>query len=191
MTRIWSALALLGLLAACEPLDPMRRRQQKVLPYQPSPLYADGISMRPPPEGTVPVEAVLDRQVATGESRGKPLSRSPLPVTPEVLETGRKRFEIICATCHGLVADGQSMVTRNLSLRQPPSLITEPYLSRSDGYFFQVITKGFGLMPSYAAQLPDDERWAVVSYLRALQLSQHQRIERLPPEIRARLQEAP
>ena len=107
-----------------------------------------------------------------------------------MLQTGRKRFEIICATCHGLVGDGRSLVARNMSLRPPPSL--HDYASRPDGYIYQVITRGFGLMPSYSAELPVEERWAVVAYVRALQLSQRSNLAASPPAVRARLQgEAP
>ncbi len=180
-------LAAAALLAAgCDVLDPMLE-QDKVRTYRPSDFYEDGIAMRPPPAGTVAAGAALPPQVRTGlQADGTPLSRIPVPVTRELLQAGRKRFEIICAACHGLVGDGKSLVARNMSLRPPPSL--HDYAARSDGYLYQVISKGFGLMPAYSAELTVEERWAVVAYLRALQLSQRARLAEAPPEARARLE---
>jgi mono/diheme cytochrome c family protein len=183
-------LAAAFLAAGCDVLDPMME-QDKVRPYRPSDFYSDGIAMRAPPAGTVAVGAALPPEVRTGLGPdGTPLQRMPVAVTPELLQVGRKRFEIICATCHGLVGDGKSLVARNMSLRPPPSL--HDYAARPDGYIFQVISKGFGLMPSYSAELTAGERWAVVAYVRALQLSQRTRLAEAPPEVRARLEaEAP
>ena len=180
-------LAAAALLAAgCDVLDPMLE-QDKVRPYRPSDFYDDGIAMRPPPAGTVAVGAALPPEVRTGlGSDGKPLQRMPVAPTPELLQAGRKRFDIICATCHGLVGDGKSLVARNMSLRPPPSL--HDYASRPDGYLFRVVSEGFGLMPAYSAELTAEERWAVVAYVRALQLSQRTRLAEAPPEVRARLE---
>ncbi|HYQ81273.1 MAG TPA: cytochrome c [Anaeromyxobacteraceae bacterium] len=182
-----AALAAAALLCAgCDVLDPMME-QDKVRTYRPSDFYDDGIAMRGPPAGTVAVGSALPPEVRTGLAPdGKPLQRIPVPLTPELLQTGRKRFDIICATCHGLVGDGKSLVARNMSLRPPPSL--HDYAARPDGYLYQVVSQGFGLMPAYSAELTVEERWAVVAYLRALQLSQRSRLEEAPPEVRARLE---
>lgn len=190
MRSPFAILAMTLLAAGCDVLDPMLE-QDKVKTYRPSDFYPDGIAMRAPPAGTVARGAALPPEVRTGlQADGTPLPRIPIPVTREMLQTGRKRFEIICATCHGLVGDGRSLVARNMSLRPPPSL--HDYASRPDGYIYQVITRGFGLMPSYSAELPVEERWAVVAYVRALQLSQRARLAEAPPEVRARLErEAP
>jgi len=180
------AMALL-LAAGCSVFDPMMS-QEKVKTYRESDFWADGVAMRPAPAGTVPRERVISPELETGRGPdGKPLDRIPLPLTRTLLETGRKRFEITCAVCHGLLGDGKSLVARNMSLRKPPSL--HDYVARPDGYFFQVMTDGFGLMPSYAGDLPVEERWAVVAYVRALQLSQRARVAQLPPDLRTRLGE--
>ncbi len=113
----------------------------------------------------------------------------PLPVTRQLLELGRKRFDITCATCHGPVGDGNSIVATQMSLRPPPSL--HKYSDRAPGYIFEVITKGFGLMASYAAEMTIEERWAVVAYVRALQLSQGATLDHIPPAERARLEAMP
>lgn len=179
------ALALLG--AGCDVLDPMMV-QQKVKTYRPSDFYEDGIPMRPAPAGTVAREEHLPASVATGIGPDdRPLAVSPLPVTRQTLEVGRKQYEIVCGVCHGLLGDGDSLVARNMSLKPPPSLHLK--VGNPDGYFYGVIARGFGVMPSYASHLTVEERWAVVAYLRALQLSQKARIEQLGPAERARLEQ--
>ena len=180
-----AALSLLA-LAACPRLDPMQR-QQKYKAYQANEYFDDGLAMRQPPDGTVPFRSLVDPAVGTGAGPdGKPLAQAPVPITAASLARGRDRFEIYCAVCHGLLGDGQSQVALNMSLRKPPSL--HAYRDVPDGYIFRVITHGFGLMPSYATQLPPEDRWAVVGYVRALQLSQYASVAQLPPEARERLQ---
>jgi mono/diheme cytochrome c family protein len=179
-------IVLLILLGGCEALDPMIS-QQKVKPYLESDFWPDRISMRPPQPGTVAREDVLAPEVATGRGPdGKVLTRLPVPVTRGLLERGRMRFEIACAACHGYLGDGVSLVARNMSLRPPPSLLARA--QQPDGWYFQVMSEGFGLMPSYASVLAVEDRWAIVAYLRALQLSQSARVEQLPPAERARLE---
>jgi len=187
VTRRALLLALPLLLAACPAWDPMQR-QQKVKPYQPSAYHADGLAMRAPPAGTVPLHAERDPALDAGVGPdGRPLAVSPVAPTPRLLALGRKRFDIHCAVCHGLLGDGESQVALNMSLRKPPSL--HLYRDAPDGYLFQVVSRGFGLMPSYAAELGVEERWAVVAYLRALQLSQQAPVAALPPAARSRLDE--
>jgi mono/diheme cytochrome c family protein len=185
--RSLAALApLCGLLlSACPAWDPMQR-QQKYKAYQVSEYYPDGLAMRIPPAGTVAYKTLSDPEFQTGQGAdGKPLTRAPVAFSPQLLALGHKRFDIICATCHGVIGDGESQVALNMSLRRPPNL--HLYRDVPDGYLFGVISHGFGLMPSYATELSTEERWAVVGYLRALQLSQHASIEALPAELRARV----
>jgi len=94
----------------------------------------------------------------------------PFPVTQEVLERGRERFEIFCTLCHGYTGEGDGMIVRR-GFRKPPSY-HEPRLQQARvGYFFRVMTEGYGAMPSYRAQVPVQDRWAIAAYIRALQLS--------------------
>ncbi len=180
-----AALALLG-LAACPRLDPMQR-QQKYKAYQASEFYEDGLAMRQPPPDTVPYRSAQDLALATGlAADGRPLPASPVAFDAAVLARGKAKFEIYCAVCHGVLGDGESQVALNMSLRPPPSL--HAYREVSDGYIFRVITQGFGLMPSYAYALTSEERWAVVGYVRALQLSQYAGLDQLPPGARERLE---
>jgi mono/diheme cytochrome c family protein len=182
-------LLLAGLAAAgCDVLDPMMV-QQKVKLYRPSDFYEDGIAMRPAPAGTLAREELFAPEVESGLGPdGKQLARMPIPMTRELVSLGRQRYDVVCAVCHGLAGDGESLVARNMSLRPPPSLHLK--VQNPDGWFYQVIAQGFGLMPSYASHLTVQERWAVVAYLRALQLSQRTRIDTIPPAERARLMQA-
>ncbi|HVE84305.1 MAG TPA: cytochrome c [Myxococcales bacterium] len=161
--------------------------QRKYLPYQENELFEDGRAMRAPPEGTVPREVLKRSELpAAGKTpEGTVITRIPLPITPEVMARGRKRFDIFCATCHGLLGDGNSMVARNMSVRPPPSL--HDFAGRPVGFYFDVITDGFGLMPSYRRELPVEDRWAVVAYLLALQRSQRAPLAQAPPDERERL----
>jgi mono/diheme cytochrome c family protein len=164
------------------------QRQQKVKAYQTNPFFPDDLGMRTPPEGTVPHGPLLPAEVASGlGSDGKPVALSPIPVDVKMLLRGRARFDVTCAACHGVLGDGESQVALNMSLRRPPSL--HAYRDVPDGYIFRVITEGFGLMPSYAAEISAEDRWAIVAYVRALQLSQYATIEQVPPEVRKRLEE--
>jgi hypothetical protein len=198
------ALALSTLsLAACDEniLDPMADRQEKALRYKESKFWADGLTMRAPPEGTVPRERItLNPRLTTGRDPDGPMQANaeplpnytatiPVPVTRKLLDLGRKRFDITCATCHGPLGDGDSIVARQMALRPPPSL--HKYVNRPSGYFYEVITKGFGMMASYATELSVEERWAVVAYIRALQLSQLTPVGSLPPEARRQLDSMP
>jgi len=184
-------------------LDPMSDRQPTVHPYQESQFFANGLAMLAPPEGTVPRERITGNPVmTTGRAANEPevyglngerlpvyATAIPIPVTTELMALGRKRFDITCATCHGPLGDGKSIVASQMSLRPPPSL--HRYNDRAPGYIFEVITKGFGMMASYAAELTVEERWAVVAYVRALQLSQSSPLDRAPADVRARLQQQP
>jgi mono/diheme cytochrome c family protein len=182
----WRALALALLpLAGCDVLNPMMQ-QGKVKPYRPSDFHPDGVAMRAPPAGAVAVGGFLPAEVAQGSVDGKAVGRVPVEVTPALLQVGRRKFEINCAVCHGLLGDGDSLVAKNMAQRPPPSLHQRVWAE--DGRYFQVISEGFGLMPSYASHLTVEERWAVVAYVRALQLSQRGRLEQAPPEERERLE---
>ena len=196
MTRLSTALALAVVAvtaSACDEniLDPMADSQPRANRYKESKFFSNGLSMHAPPEGTVPRERItLNAPLTTGrdpdgpiQTNGEPLPRYvvtiPVPMTRKLLDTGRKRYDITCGTCHGPLGDGESIVARQMSLRPPPSL--HRYVDRPAGYIYEVITKGFGMMASYAAELTIEERWAVVAYVRALQLSQGMPVSELSP----------
>ena len=182
-------------------LDQMADSQPKANRYRESKFYADGLTMKAPPEGTVPRERItLNPVLTTGrepdgpiQTNGEPLpvyvKAVPMPVTRKLLELGRKRYDITCGTCHGPLGDGDSIVARQMALRPPPSL--HRYIEKPAGYIYEVATKGFGMMASYAAELTVEERWAVVAYIRALQLSQNTPAAELPPAVRQQLEAQP
>ena len=96
----------------------------------------------------------------------------PFPVTAEVLARGQQRFNIYCSPCHGEVGDGNGMIVQR-GFKHPPSYHIERLRKAPIGYFFDVMTNGYGAMPDYAQQVPPADRWAIAAYIRALQLSQH------------------
>jgi mono/diheme cytochrome c family protein len=146
--------------------------------------------MRLPPEGTVARERLAELAIDVAPlPDGGYVADNPVPVTPALLEEGRHQFDIVCATCHGLLGNGQSMAAQNMSLRPPPDL--HAYRNRPDGYFFEIITDGFGLMPAYGRELTPHQRWAIVSYVRALQLSQHASLDMAPEAERQKLEVSP
>ena len=187
-----TALVLL-LAVACGDttvVDPMER-QPKFKAFSANPLYEDGRAMRQPPAGTVPRESITMRPEITAavDRKGNVVSAIPISVTRELMESGRTRFEIHCAPCHGLLGDGVSLVATQMSLRPPPNLhkIRNP----GPGHIYQVITQGFGLMAPYSAELTPQERWAVVAYVEALRRSQAVTLAEAPPDIQKKLREEP
>ena len=174
-------------MAACHPsdLDPMEI-QPKFAPYRESDFFDDGRAMRVPPPGTIPRERIIGNPALTeGIVGGQAAARIPLPVTAELLRLGQRRFEITCATCHGVLGDGDSEVARKMSLRPPPSLAA--YADQPPGVLFRVISTGYGLMPAYGVEIPAPERWAVVAYVRALARSQRVPLDQAPPAVRQQL----
>ena len=124
------------------------------------------------------------------DASGDYLSSVPLPVDRPLLERGQNRFDVICAACHGLLGDGQSEVTRHMEQRRPPSLLDERVRAFPAGRIFRVIGSGYGLMPSYAWALGARDRWAVVAYLRALEMSQMVRLDDLGASARRQAEAA-
>lgn len=165
-------------LAGCPTTDQIdhMEHQPKGKPYRTSAFFADGQLMRHPPEDTVSLEH--DEANPFGNPTGgtwlgpNTPSQMPYKIDQEFLALGQAKFNIDCAVCHGFAADGNSVVARKMSLRPPPNLTTDVYRNKSDSYIFTVITNGYGYMNPYRDQLSSKERWAVVAYVRALQLSQ-------------------
>jgi mono/diheme cytochrome c family protein len=163
--------------------------QPKFIPLRPSSFFDDGRSARPLAEDTV-ARGQLRDDVAFYTGRGpdgKPVDTFPFPVTKEVLERGRQRFNIYCSPCHGRLGDGNGMVPSR-GFKRPPSFHADAIRKLANGFIFDVITNGFGAMQDYAAQIPPADRWAIVSYVRALQLSQNAALADVPAAERARLE---
>jgi mono/diheme cytochrome c family protein len=176
-SQAWDFLTL-GLLSAAITLLSACRIDMHVQPKQ-NPLsrsdfFADQRSERPPVEGTVARGQLRDdAYFYTGKLGNSPGDYMPFPVTKEVLERGRERYNIYCAPCHSLVGDGNGFVPSRGFARKPPSYHIARLQKAPLGYFYDVITNGFGIMPDYASQIPPQDRWNIVAYVRALQLSQN------------------
>jgi mono/diheme cytochrome c family protein len=154
--------------------------QPKVKPLARSDFFEDGQAARPPVEGTVARgELRADRIVYTGIGPdGKFVAALPVPLTRALVLRGRERFDIFCSPCHGRVGDGRGMIVER-GFKRPPSYHIDRLRAQPIGYFFDVITNGFGQMSSYAAQVPPADRWAIAAYVRTLQLSQHAPVGRV------------
>ncbi|WP_437594853.1 c-type cytochrome [Sorangium sp. So ce1000] len=161
--------------------------QRRFGPYQETDLFDNGSVMRHPPEGTVPNDRVTgDPELTDGFTGETYVARVPVPVTLELLQHGKERFEILCAACHGVAGDGESEVARNMTLRRPPSLVDPRVQAFPPGRIYRVIVEGYGLMRSYEAQVPLMERWAIVAYVKALGKSRATALDALPPPLRER-----
>jgi mono/diheme cytochrome c family protein len=148
--------------------------QPKQNPLSRSDFFPDQRSERPPVEGTVARGQLhADTYFYTGKIGNNPGDYMPFPVTMEVLQRGRERYNIYCSPCHSLLGDGNGFVPSRGFPRKPPSYHIERLQKAPLGYFYDVITNGFGIMPDYAAQIPPEDRWKIVAYIRALQLSQN------------------
>ncbi len=159
-------------------------------PLDASTFFPDGRSSRPLVPGTVARgELRADQVFYTGKSGETLVDTLPFPLTREVLERGRERFEIFCSPCHGRVGTGDGMVVRR-GLRPPPSFHIERLRAAPLGHFFDVMTNGLGVMSDYAAQVRPRDRWAIAAYIRALQFSQAAPLADLTPAERQRF-EAP
>jgi len=147
--------------------------QPKYRPLRATPFFADGASARPHVEGTVPRGALnADQAFFTGKNGNTPVAELPFAVDEQVLNRGQERYNIFCTPCHDATGTGRGMVVQR-GYRQPPSFHDERLRNSPAGYFFDVMTSGFGAMPDYRAQISAQDRWAIVAYIRALQLSQH------------------
>lgn len=159
-------------------------------PLEQSAFFADGRSSRTLVEGTIPrgflrEDDALYRGVGPD---GKFVARIPVPVDAALLERGRNRFQIFCTPCHSRLGDGNGMIVQR-GYKQAASYHTDRMRAIEDGYFFDVITNGFGQMQGYAAQVKPEDRWAIVSYIRALQLSRMGEVAGLDPEVRNGLEQ--
>ncbi len=173
-------------LAGCENVDLERMIDQpSYRAYERSDLFADGMVMRRPPDGTVPRSAALgDPSLIEGVAGGDWVTSIPVDIDRAALVHARRRFHIYCATCHGPSGDGRSPVADNMALRPPPSLVTPPVSQYPPGRIFAAATRGYGLMPAYRAQLSVEERWGVVAYLEVLRLQRGVALEELPAAAR-------
>ena len=158
-------------------------------PLEPSTFFADGQSARPRVDGTIAYgQARLGDPFYTGVSAGGFIDTIPVPMTRELLSRGHERFDIFCSPCHGRVGNGDGMIVAR-GFPRPPSYHIDRLQNAPAGQLFDVITNGYGAMASYRTRVPPADRWAIVAYVRALQLSQNARLADAPPDVRRRLLE--
>ena len=162
--------------------------QPKYRPLSSSSFFADGRSARPLLEDTVARGHLrVDEKMYQGRSAGKPVDTIPVPITRALLDQGRERFNIYCSPCHARTGTGDGMIVQR-GFRHPPSFHDPRIREKPVGHYFDVITNGFGAMASYASRVSVEERWAVIAYIRALQLSQQVSINDVPAAERQALE---
>jgi hypothetical protein len=167
--------------------------QPRFKPLAQSDFFTDLRSARLPVDGTVARGQLReDAYFYTGKLGANPGDFMPFPINLDTLARGRERFNIYCTPCHSRTGDGNGMIVQR-GFRPPPSFHTERLRKAPLGYFLDVMTNGFGAMPDYASQIPPRDRWCIVAYIRALQLSQGatasdipagQQVPSVPPEFR-------
>lgn len=177
--RLVGTMAALAALAGCQQQMAIQPRYQ---PLSASDYFADGQSARQPVDGTLAQgRAELDPLYVA-----KDATTFPVPLTADLLARGQQRYNIFCTPCHGLTGDGNGFVTTR-GYRRPPTFHSDRLRAAPVGHYFDVITNGFGAMYDYSAQIPPRDRWAIIAYVRALQLSQNVPAAQLTPDQRAKL----
>jgi mono/diheme cytochrome c family protein len=181
----WCAMALSG---CDEAIRQDMANQPKNRPESPSNFFADGRSVRPLIENTVARGAIEnDVYNVPKDFAGFPPA---VKVNEKLLRRGEDRYKIFCTPCHGLQGDGQGMIAMR-GMKHPPSYHIDRMRQAPNGYFYDVITNGFGAMYGYSERISPADRWAIISYVRALQLSRNIKAADLPPDLRRQLNEAP
>ena len=177
-----AALCALSFAGCNNTLRQDMANQPRQNPLSPSDFLADGRSERPVVENTVARGSIQDDSLLVP----KESNAFPLPLTAELLQRGEQRYGIYCTPCHGIQGDGMGMVAMR-GMKHPPSYHEERLRNEPNGYLYDVITNGFGAMYGYSAQISPRDRWAIVAYLRALQLSRNAPVGQLPAELREKL----
>jgi len=177
-----AAVLLAAGLAGCAQIGSMDN-QPRYDPLEPAALFSDGRSARSYVEGTVPqTDTQVDDPAITGRTTdGEQVTGFPVEVNNELVQRGQERFAIYCTPCHGAEGKGDGMVV-NFQFPPPPNLLEDPVKSKPTGHYFDVITNGIDLMFPYGYRVKPPDRWAIIAYIRALQLTGGQPAEELTPE---------
>ena len=208
--RACIAVVFVASITGCDRLD--MYDQPRYEPFEESHFYADGLSARHPVEGTIPRGGLReDTAYFTGRSDGKPVATIPEAAYRAVfdrvpkrfdgefenvdrtalrlamLERGRDRFDIYCSVCHGRTGEGNGMIVQR-GFRSPPNYTIDRLRVAPAGHLFDVISNGIGAMSGYASRVEVADRWAIVAYIRALQLSQHAGLDDVPSDVRSELE---
>ncbi len=179
-------LVCLLLIAGCNQM----RDQPKLEPFEASAFFVDGMSARPFVPNTVARGQLrADDHLYRGQAEGRPANSFPFPITEEILAKGQERYDIYCSPCHGHAGYGDGIIVQR-GFTAPPSLHTERMRALPPGHIFDVITNGIGAMYAYGDRTTPEERWAIIAYMEALQLSQNATPEDVPPDQQAALDAA-
>ncbi len=183
---VFAIVGLPGRMSRQPPIEvfPDMDRQARLRPQEPNPFFTNGISSQLPPVGTIarstPVETVNgavytfeDSPVNTGRVTGTTnfVAASPLPINEKFIQRGRERFDIYCTPCHGALGDGNGITKKLGVMPAVANLHDKRIVEMTDGEIFNTITHGKGLMGAYGPVVPAEDRWAIIAYARALQLS--------------------
>jgi mono/diheme cytochrome c family protein len=188
-----------GLLGGCERAKQDMYDQPRYKTFGAGALFADGASARMPPPGTQPRARGAFADSSGGRAGGAAVQAdiaaeraqaNPYPVDMRLLERGRDRYMIYCLPCHSPLGDGDGLVVRR-GFPAPPSFHQPRLREAPDRHIYDVITQGYGVMLPYADRVEPADRWAIVAFVRALQLSQNASAASLPPALRARLEAQP
>jgi mono/diheme cytochrome c family protein len=188
-SRRWPLWLLLALYAGCSEQDMVI--QPRVKPYQESAFFVDGQASRPLVAGTIARGQLrVDPAYDMGKTGDLLVAAIPdkVKVDRALLERGQERYNIYCSPCHSRSGDGRGMIVQR-GFPSPPSFHEERLLDAPAGHFFNVISNGYGAMYSYASRVSVADRWAIVAYIRALQLSQHASVDDVPQDKRTLLEE--
>lgn len=163
--------------------------QPRYKPLAASTFFPDGRSARPLPDGVVARSHLeADELLYTGRENGQLGTRFPFPITREILKRGQERYNIYCSPCHDRTGNGNGIIVQR-GFRRPPSYHIDRLRNAPVGHFFDVITHGFGTMFDYSSRVSPRDRWAIIAYIRALQLSENATLADVPPEKQTRLEE--
>jgi mono/diheme cytochrome c family protein len=176
MRRVVILATVAVALAGC---DQNMTSQPKYAQYEPAPLFPNGQTLQAPVAGTIARDDL---------ARAEEVATRP-PLTPQLLARGHDRFDIFCAPCHGRIGDGSGMIVQR-GMPRPETLHDDRLRQVSDQHLFDVIINGYGVMYAHGDRIRPRDRWAIVAYIRALQLSQYARLDDVPDAQRAQLTEA-
>lgn len=187
MRALLAACALACLTACRQDMNDQAHHE----PLERSEFFADGAAARrPPPHTMARGELRADSHFYEGRANGELATELPAPITKAELERGRERYDIYCAPCHGRVGDGHGMIAQRGF--PPPPTFHQPRLREAPvGHFYEVITRGWGVMYPYAARVSPEDRWAITAYIRVLQFSQNATLADADPAARATLEGSP
>lgn len=186
-SRKWRSSYLVAVLLSLAACRQDMHNQPRYKPLAATDFFGDGRAARPVIEGTVARGHLrLDEARFTGKVNGNDVDVFPFPITKADLLRGRERFNIYCSPCHSRTGDGQGLVVKR-GFKAPPSYYSERVLKLPVGHYFDVVTNGFGAMPSYASRVPVDDRWRIIAYVKTLQYSQSAAVADVPEDKRGDL----